>query len=148
MATKFKGRVIIPGNLEGEALVSKQPFNLTGSYFENMWAGNTTSAPCTDANNKELFGKDMKGAIMCTPQTVGSTYGAGAIMGMNEIGVGMQAYLFSAHVDSVSACGLIIDNIWNDRPIITVDLLGDEFLETVKTGDPISIHEDGTVVVG
>ncbi len=101
MATKFKGRVIIPGNLEGKALVSKQPFNLTGSYFENMWAGNTTSAPCTDANNKELFGKDMKDAIMCTPQTVGSTYGAGAIMGMNEIGVGMQAYLFSAHVDSV-----------------------------------------------
>ncbi len=69
-------------------------------------------------------------------------------MGMSEIGVGMQAYLFSAHVDSVSACGLIIDNIWNDRPIITVDLLGDKFMDTVKTGDPISIHEDGTVEVG
>jgi predicted aconitase with swiveling domain len=148
MATTFKGRALLPGNLEGEALVSKQPFNLTGSYFDNMWAGNTTSAPCTDANNPELFEKDMNGAIMCTPQTVGSTMGAGAIMGMNEIGVGMKAYLFSAHIDSVSACGLLIDDIWNDRRIITVDLLGDEFMETVKTGDPIKIMEDGTVEVG
>ena len=30
----------------------------------------------------------------------------------------------------------------------TIDLLGDEFLETVKTGDPITIRKDGTVEVG
>jgi hypothetical protein len=41
-----------------------------------------------------------------------------------------------------------MDDIWNERRVITVDLLGEEFLEGVKTGDPISIHEDGTVVVG
>ena len=46
MAKKtFKGRAILPGKLEGEALVSKLPFNLTGSYFENMFAGNTETAP-------------------------------------------------------------------------------------------------------
>jgi hypothetical protein len=41
-----------------------------------------------------------------------------------------------------------MDAVWNDRKVITVDLLGDEFMETVKTGDRISISEDGTVVVG
>jgi predicted aconitase with swiveling domain len=148
MATTFKGRPVIPGNLEGEALVSKQPFNTTASYFENMFAGNTETAPCTDANNKELFERDLKGAIICTPQTVGSTMGAGAIMGMNLIGVGFKAMLFSSHVDSIAAGGLIMDAVWNDRKVITVDLLGDEFLETVKTGDPIVIREDGTVEVG
>ena len=79
---------MIPGSLEGEALVSKQPFNTTASYFENMFAGNKETAPCTDANNEELYKKDLKGAIICTPQTVGSTMGAGAIMGMNLLGVG------------------------------------------------------------
>ena len=148
MATTFKGRPVIPGNLEGEALVSKQPFNTTASYFENMFAGNTETAPCTDANNKELFKKDLKGAIICTPQTVGSTMGAGAIMGMNLIGVGFKAMLFSSHIDSIAAGGLIMDAVWNDRKVITVDLLGDEFLEAVKTGDPIVIREDGTVEVG
>ena len=148
MAKKFKGRVLIPGNLEGDALVSKQPFNTTGSYFENMFGGNTTTAPCTDSNNPELFKKELKGAIICTPQTVGSTMGAGAIMGMNLLGVGFKAMLFSSHIDSIAAGGLIMDSIWNDRKVITIDLLGDEFMETVKTGDPIKISEDGTVEVG
>ena len=149
MAKKtFKGRAILPGKLEGKALVSKQPFNLTGSYFENMFAGNTETAPCTDANNKELFRKDMKDAILCTPQCVGSTMGAGAIMGVNALGVGLKAFLFSAHIDSIAAGGVIIDDVWYGRRVITVDLLGDEFIETVQTGDSIVIYEDGTVEVG
>ena len=148
MAQTFKGRPLIPGELEGEALVSKQPFNTTASYFENMFGGNTETAPCTDANNEELFGKELKGAIMCTPQTVGSTMGAGAIMGMNLLGVGFKAMLFSSHIDSIAAGGLIMDDIWNDKKVITVDLLGDEFMEAVKTGDKIKISEDGTVEVG
>ena len=148
MAKTFKGRAIIPGNLEGEALVSKLPFNTTASYFENMFGGNTETAPCTDANNPDLFRADLKGTIMCTSQTVGSTMGAGAIMGMNQLGVGFQAMLFSSHIDSIAAGGLIIDSIWNENKVITIDLLGDEFLEAVKTGDPIAIQEDGTVVVG
>ena len=38
--------------------------------------------------------------------------------------------------------------IWKDQRIVTVDMLGDEFLKTVQTGDPITIHEDGTVEIG
>ncbi len=149
MAKKtFKGRPLLPGKLEGKALVSKQPFNTTASYLENMFAGRKDSAPCTDTNNKELYKKELSGAIMCTPQTVGSTMGAGALMGMNDLGVGFKAMLFSSHIDSIAAGGLIIDDVWNGRRVITIDLLGDEFMETVKTGDPISIKEDGTVEVG
>ena len=148
MGQTFKGRPLIPGELEGEALVSKQPFNTTASYFTNMFAGNTETAPCTDTNNPELKDKDLKGAIMCTPQTVGSTMGAGCIMGMNDLGVGFKAMLFSSHIDSIAAGGLLIDAIWNDRKVITVDLLGDKFLEAVKSGDAITVKKDGTVEVG
>jgi len=148
MAQTFKGRPIIAGDLEGEALVSKQPFNTTASYFTNMFAGNTETAPCTDANNPELKDKDLSGQIICTPQTVGSTMGAGAIMGVNLLGVGFKAMLFSDHIDSIAAGGLIMDEIWNDRKVITIDLLGDEFMNTVKTGDKLKISADGTVEVG
>ena len=149
MAKKtFKGRAILPGKLKGKALVSKLPFNLTGSYFENMFAGNTETAPCTDANNPDLYKKDMKGAILCTSQCVGSTMGAGALMGVSELGVGLKAFLFSHHIDSIAAGGLIIDDVWYNRRVITIDRLGDDFLEAVNTGDPISIKEDGTVEVG
>ena len=149
MAKKtFQGRPVLSGKLEGKALVSKQPFNLTGSYLKNMFAGETESAPCTDSTNKDLYEKDLKGALICTPQTVGSTMGAGTIMMLSELGVEPQAFLFSSHIDSISAGGLIMDDVWNGRRVITIDLLGDEFLETVKTGDPIAIKEDGTVEVG
>jgi predicted aconitase with swiveling domain len=149
MAKKtFKGRPVLSGKLEGKALVSKQAFNLTGSFLKNMFAGETKTAPCTDSTNKDLYEKDLKGTIICTPQTVGSTMGAGTIMMLSELGVQPQAWLFSSHIDSISAGGLIMDDVWNKKRVITIDLLGDEFLEAVKTGDPIAIHEDGTVEVG
>jgi hypothetical protein len=62
--------------------------------------------------------------------------------------LGPNAMLFAEHVESVSVAGLIIDNVWNDHKVITIDQLGDEFINAVKSGDPISIHEDGTVEVG
>jgi predicted aconitase with swiveling domain len=146
--TTFKGRPLLPGNLDGKALASKQPLNTTGSYLENLFGGNLTSAPCTDPNNKEFYKKDLSGAIICTTTTVGSSLGGAALMGVGSLGMGPKALLFSEHVDSVSLAGVLMDSVWNGRDIITVDLLGDEFLNTVKSGDPISIQEDGTVVVG
>ena len=149
MAKKtFKGRPLLPGELSGEALASKQPFNTTGSYLENLFSGNSTTAPCTDPNNKEFYGKELSGAILCFPTTVGSSLGGAALMGVADLGLGPKAMLFSQHVDSVSLAGLLMDDIWYGRRVITIDLLGDEFLEAVKTGDPIAIHEDGTVEVG
>jgi len=41
-----------------------------------------------------------------------------------------------------------MDDVWNGKRVITIDLLGYEFLEAVKTGDPVTNHEDGTVEVG
>jgi len=36
---------------------------------------------------------------------------------------------------------------WLDKRIVTVDLLGDDFLKAVKTGDTVAVHEDGTVEI-
>ncbi len=149
MARKtFKGRPVLPGELTGTALVSRQPFNTTVSYMDNLFAGVTDSAPCTDAGNAELYQKNLASVILCTPQTIGSTMGGAALMGVKDLGVGPAAMLFSDHIDSISASGLIMEDIWSGKRVITIDLLGDEFLESVNTGDPIAIHADGTVEVG
>ena len=149
MAKKtFKGRVVLPGKVTGKATVSKQAFNTSGSYMENMFAGRTDAAPCTDASNKELFGTDLSGAILCTCTTVGSTMGGMALMGMKAIGVGPKALLFSKPIDTLAAAGVLMSDIWKDARIVTIDMLGDEFLETVQTGDPIAIHGDGRVEIG
>jgi predicted aconitase with swiveling domain len=149
MATKsFKGRPLLAGDLKGEALASTQPFNTSGSYLDNLFGGNTTSAPCTDPNNKAFYKKELSGAIICTTVTVGSSLGGASLMGVGSLGLGPKAMLFSQHIDSVSWAGLLMDDVWNGRRVITIDQLGDEFLDTVKSGDPIAIHADGTVEVG
>ena len=149
MAKKtFSGRVVLPGQVSGKATVSRQAFNTSGSYQENMFAGRTDSAPCTDASNKELYQKDLSGAILCTTTTVGSTMGGMCLMGMKSIGVGPQALLFSKPIDTLAAAGVLMADIWKDARIVTIDMLGDEFLDTVKMDDPIAIFEDGTVEVG
>jgi hypothetical protein len=41
-----------------------------------------------------------------------------------------------------------MSDIWKNKRIVTIDMLGDEFLETVQMGDPIAFYPDGTVEVG
>jgi predicted aconitase with swiveling domain len=149
MATKtFQGRPIVPGKLYGKATVSKQPFNTTSSYLENVWAGNTKTAPCTDQDNKDLYKKDLTGILLCTSQCIGSSMGGGCFMAVAGLDLAPKALLFSRHIDSVTASGVLMADIWQDKQIICVDLLGEDFLEAAKTGDPISIKEDGMVEIG
>ncbi|CAD7840899.1 MAG: hypothetical protein [Olavius algarvensis Delta 4 endosymbiont] len=149
MAKKtFQGRTVVAGDITGKALVSKQPFNPTSSYIENIWGGATDKAPCTDQDNKELYKKDLNGVVLCTTQCIGSSMGGGAFMAVAGLGVAPKAMLYSRHIDAVSASGIVMANVWQEKPIITIDLLGDEFLDAVKTGQSVVIKKDGTVEVG
>ena len=82
------------------------------------------------------------------PHTACYTMGGMTLMGMTTIGVGPRALLLSKSIDTLAAAGVLMADIWKDQRIVTVDMLGDESLETVQMGDPITVHEDGTVEVG
>ena len=56
-------------------------------------------------------------------------------------------FLFSKHIDSLAASGIVLAKVWEDSDVIAVDQLGDEFLATVKTGDRLRVDEDGPVTV-
>ena len=149
MAKKtFKGRPVLPGNLEGAATVSRIGFNTYTSYKLNMVGGMTDKAICTDGDNKDLYGKDISGCILCLPQTIGSTTGGFVLMGVAKLGVAPKAMLFANHIDSLAAGGLVMADIWMEKRVIAIDMLGQDFLDAVNTGDPVKIHEDGTVEVG
>ena len=149
MARKtFHGRPILPGSVQGSATVSHVGFNTINSYKANIIGGVTDNAICTDGDNKDLYKKELNGAILCIPQTIGSTTGGFVLMGMAELGLAPKAMLFANHIDSLAVGGLVMADIWMDKRIITVDLLGPEFLAAVNTGDPINVSEDGTVEIG
>ncbi len=149
MAKKsFHGRPILPGSVQGSATVSHIGLNTLSTYKANVIGGVKDNAICTDGDNKDLYKKDLNGAIICLPQTIGSTTGGFVLMGVAKMGLAPKAMLFSKHVDSLAIGGLLMADIWMNHRIITIDLLGDEFLKAVNTGDPIKVSEDGTVEIG
>lgn len=143
---EFKGRAIIPGNLEGEALVSHIGFNVLSSYM-NFLKISENPVICSDQNNKELFGKKLTDAILCIPQVIGSTTAGMIIQAVAAMGGQPKAMLFSRTAESLAIAGVLLADIWENTSIITVDRLGDDFLENVKSGTQISVHEDGTVKI-
>jgi len=146
MSKQFKGRPILPGNLTGEALVSKGGFNTLASYQKSVVL-RSKKAVCSDQNNPDLFKKDMTGAILCLPQTIGSTTGGLVIQTVSKLGIAPKAMLFSDHIDSLAASGVILTDIWVGQRIVVVDQLGPEFLQAVQTGSTVTIREDGTVEI-
>ena len=142
----FKGRPALAGNMEGKAAVSRVGFNTAASFVEVVTKG-SNSGVCKDHDNKDLFGKDLAGSILCLPQTIGSSSAACMFMTIAEKGIAPKAMLFANHIDSLAACGLLMADNWLDKRIVAVDMLGQEFLDAVKTGQTVHVSEDGTVEI-
>ena len=72
MSTSFKGRAILPGKIEGKALVTHAGFNTYASFFTSIHTP-VEAARCADRGNQELYGKNLTDKISCLPKTIGST---------------------------------------------------------------------------
>ena len=142
----FKGRPVVPGTAEATALVSHGGFNTLAS-FQNALQFGDKEAKCGDQNNKDIFEKPMVGTALCLPQTIGSTTGGMVLYCAKVMERSPACMLFSEHIDSLAAAGAVLAAVWTDSPMPTVDCLGEEFLNTVKTGDKIKVYEDGTVEI-
>ncbi len=142
----FKGRVIAGGNWEGEAVVSRAGVNTLATFQKSAMA-NKPEVIVSDQNNPDLFGKNITGKALCLPVTIGSTTGGLVIQTACAMKIEPACFLFSKHIDSLAASGIVLAKVWEGSNVIAIDLLGDEFLETVKTGDRLRVEEDGTVTV-
>ena len=142
----FKGRVIAGGNWEGEAVVSRAGVNTLATFQKSAMA-NKPEVIVSDQNNPDLFGKNITGKALCRPVTIGSTTGGLVIQTACAMKIEPACFLFSKHIDSLAASGIVLAKVWEGSNVIAIDLLGDEFLETVKTGDRLRVEEDGTVTV-
>jgi len=146
MSTTFTGRPVLAGACQGEALVSHGGLNTLASYQKTVVL-QSKKAICSDQNNPDLYKKEMTDKIICLPQTIGSTTGGLVIMTICSQNSQPKALLFSDHIDSLAAAGVILSDIWLEKRIIVIDQLGKDFLESVQTGQTVSISEDGTVVI-
>ncbi len=111
MGISFKGRAVLPGNLEGEALVTHTGFNTYASFSTSLHS-HTGTALCSDRNNQELYGKNLAGKVICLPKTTGSTSAGAVWQRVAQMGVAPKAMLFSQQIDSLAAGGLVVADVW------------------------------------
>ena len=144
---EFKGRIVAPGTVTAEALVSHGGLNTLASFQKALQFGDKT-ATCGDQNNPDLYGKQMLGKALCLPQTIGSTTGGLVLYCACAMQRQPACMLFSKPIDSLAAAGSILASVWlPEVKMPVVDSLGEEFLSYVKDGMSITIQEDGTVCV-
>ena len=129
MIKRYKGRVVVPGDVIAEALVTHTGFN-TLANLKTAGSFLNPRGVLQDMNNPELYGKKMPGKILCLPETIGPA-----------------CMLFSKKADTLAVAGAVLTANWSEHPIILVDDLGDEFLQEIKEGQRIHVKEDGTVLV-
>ncbi len=145
---EFKGRVVVPGRIAAEALVSHEGLNTLASFQKALQFGDK-NATCGDQNNPDLYGKQMAGKALCLPQTIGSTTGGLVLYCACSMGRQPACMLFSKPIDSLAAAGTVLADVWlDDVDMPVIDSLGDEFLEYVKDGMNIVVQEGGKILVG
>lgn len=146
MSRVFKGRPVVAGEISCEAVVSHGGFNTLAS-FQKSALMKKKQVICSDQNNPDLYNKLLTGKAVCLPQTIGSTTGGMVLHSVSAMGIAPAAMLFSKHIDSLAAAGVILASVWTDSKIVAVDLLGDDFLDYVKDGMKLTVAPDGTVRV-
>ena len=144
---QFQGRVVAPGSVTAEALVSHGGLNTLASFQKALQFGDK-KATCGDQNNPDLYGRPMAGKALCLPQTIGSTTGALVLYCACSMGRQPACMLFSQPIDSLAGAGVILADVWLENVSMPViDSLGEEFLAYVKTGMTIHVEDSGLVSV-
>lgn len=146
MAKTFKGRVITGGEWKGKCVVTTRGFNTLASYKKSLLAGGN-KVLVSDQDNPDIYNKNITGVALCLPRTIGSTTGGLVLQTVCSMNINPAAMLFSEHVDSLAASGIVLAKTWENSSMIAIDQLGKEFLDYVKTDMVIEIRQDGTVVV-
>ncbi len=122
------GRMISPGKVEGEAIVSSDPIGFYG--------GIDPKTGIVIEKGHPLEGKSVTGKILVFPRGKGSTVGSYVIYGLEKNGVGPKA-IVNEETETIVATGVILAGI------PCVDKVN---ISIFKTGDKLRVDaEKGTV---
>jgi uncharacterized protein len=120
----IRGRTVVPGTAEGEALVSHEPIS--------GWGGIDPARGVIIERRHELFGQCFTGKILVFPSAKGSSGWSGFFQTTRLMGTAPIGMIF-ALVSTKAALGAVVTRV----PAVT-DLDRDP-CEVIKTGDWVRI---------
>jgi uncharacterized protein len=127
----IRGRGVVPGAVEGEALVSHEPIS--------GWGGIDPARGVIIEPRHELFGQCFTGKVLVFPSAKGSSGWSGFFQSTRLLGTAPIAMVF-ARLSAKSALGAVVTRV----PAVT-DLDADP-CEVIKTGDWVRVDADRGVV--
>ena len=128
---RLKGRKVVGGYAEGEAIVSKDPVSFYGGV-------DPETGVVTEPGHA-LEGRSISGKVFVFPTGKGSTVGSYVIYRMKKLGTAPAA-LVNVETESIIATGCVISGI----PL--VDKLDTDPVETLKDGMLLRVRADEGVV--
>lgn len=131
----MRGTVIIPGQAEGELLISHEPLSFWGGY-------DYRTGEIIDRRHP-LSGSVAVGRILGVPFSRGSSTTTAVLLEAVRVGTAPAA-IVTTSVDSFLALASIVANELYGRSIPLVVLNADDFA-TLQTGDWIVVGADGVV---
>ena len=133
----FQGKVIIPGQARGTALVSNEPLSFWGGYD---WQ----TGEIIDRRHK-LSGSIAKDRILAIPFTRGSSTTTAVLLEAIRVGTAPAA-IITTDIDFFFALASVVAEELYASPLPLVSLAEKDFAQ-LKTGDEIQIADSGSVLL-
>jgi len=127
----LKGRKVMGGKAEGEALVSSEPISFYG--------GVDPVSGCVTEPGHCCCGENITGKVFVFPTGKGSTVGSYVIYRMKKLGTAPAA-IINIETEAILATGCVISDI----PL--VDKLDRNPVEAIKTGMRVRVDADEGIV--
>ncbi|MCD6484988.1 MAG: DUF126 domain-containing protein [Candidatus Odinarchaeota archaeon] len=126
---KLKGKVVYPGHVKGEALVTDEPIGFYGGVDAKTGVVTQKGHP--------LEGVSVKDKILVFPLGVGSTVGSYIIFRLKKNRVGPKGIIVR-EAEPIIAVGAIISEV---PMVYNIDI------NKINTGDIVEILNNGQVIV-
>ena len=137
MERVLKARVLVAGEAEGPATVSREPLSL--------WGGLCPHTGEIIDRRHDLAGQTVTGRILLLPSGKGSSTSSATLTESIKAGVAPAA-IITKRLDPILALGSIVsDELYGAA--IPVLLLPDKDFFSINQDDHLSIYPDGTVKV-
>jgi hypothetical protein len=137
MGRVIKGKVVIPGQAQGLALVSAEPLSFWGGYD---WQ----TGEITDRRHP-LSGKVAAGRVLCLPFARGSSTTTAVLLEAIRNGTAPAAILTTDADFFFALASVVADELYT-QSIPLVALNAGDFAQ-LKTGDKLSIGQNGSITI-
>jgi len=133
----LKGRGLVAGFAEGEALVTKEFFGFTHGV-------DPTTGEISDERH-EWRGLNMKGKVLVFPFGKSSSSGAVWILETARNG-NAPAAIINVEAEPIIGAGCFLAGMLYHKPVVLIDRLDTNPCEAIKSGDYVRVHGESGVV--